>query len=593
MWINKALLMSGAPLYEPPSAASGGNHTTAGQAMERHRGSADTPLRKLTVDLIKTYRHINEVYYTKKRKPHYGGTDKARRAKGEEYDDENQDYRVRPGERWMERYEIDSLIGKGSFGQVVKAYDLQEKEWVAIKIIKNKRAFYQQALIEKRLLELLNSRDPDNKYYIVRLKRDFMFRNHLCLVFELLSYNLYELLRNTNFRGVSLNLTRKFAQQTSSSAIRRGSAVRIVDFGSSCQVGQRMFHYIQSRFYRSPEVLLGIPYSLPIDMWSFGCILVEMHTGEPLFSGKDEVDQMCKIVEVLGIPPGSLLEKATRTDKFFERGPGGTWTLKRLRDAKKETYRCPGSRSLDDILGDYRKFKDLVLSMLQYDPDTRIKPYPALQHPFFRKESLSLPSHASTSVPPQLHEAAVLEAEQHHQPTKSSVHPDSLARHDAVLSQMEAGQQLPAYNPEIYFNRPPAPVCPHTSAPVSIRTGSAQQMFTNSNVSGVGAVDMQFNSLNQDGSGPSKPAYTHLHAQNGTLPTQANFYGTSRLFPETDSFGFKLGLPPIHPTHAISFQMAASGDVAGRKATSASDVSVRRASRKSGDESPMVVVQQD
>ena len=118
-------------------------------------------------------------------------------------------------------------------------------------------------------------------------------------------------------------------------------------------------------------------------------------------------------------------------------------------------------------------------------------------------------------------------------------------------------------------------------------------MFTNSNVSGVGAVDMQFNSLNQDGSGPSKPAYTHLHAQNGTLPTQANFYGTSRLFPETDSFGFKLGLPPIHPTHAISFQMAASGDVAGRKATSASDVSVRRASRKSGDESPMVVVQQD
>lgn len=50
--------------------------------------------------------------------------------------------------------------------QVVKAYDLQEKEWVAIKIIKNKRAFYQQALIEKRLLELLNSRDHENKYYI-------------------------------------------------------------------------------------------------------------------------------------------------------------------------------------------------------------------------------------------------------------------------------------------------------------------------------------------------------------------------------------------------------------------------------------------
>ena len=60
---------------------------------------------------------------------------------------------------------------------------------------------------------------------------------------------------------------------------------------------------IVDRFYRSPEVLLGIPYDLAIDMWSLGCILVEMHTGEPLFSGANEVDQMNKIVEVLGLPP--------------------------------------------------------------------------------------------------------------------------------------------------------------------------------------------------------------------------------------------------------------------------------------------------
>lgn len=98
---------------------------------------------------------------------------------------------------------------------------------------------------------------------VVRLKRHFMFRNHLCLVFELLSYNLYELLRNTNFRGVSLNLTRKFAQQLCTALLYlstpemnvihcdlkpenillcnpKRSAIRIVDFGSSCQVGQRV-----------------------------------------------------------------------------------------------------------------------------------------------------------------------------------------------------------------------------------------------------------------------------------------------------------------------------------------------------------------
>jgi len=59
-----------------------------------------------------------------------------------------------------------------------------------------------------------------------------------------------------------------------------------------------MYSYIQSRFYRSPEVILGLPYSVAIDMWSLGCILVEMHTGDPLFSGTDQFDQMQKIVQV-------------------------------------------------------------------------------------------------------------------------------------------------------------------------------------------------------------------------------------------------------------------------------------------------------
>lgn len=98
---------------------------------------------------------------------------------------------------------------------------------------------------------------------LVKLKRHFMWRNHLCLVFELLSYNLYDLLRNTNFRGVSLNLTRKFAQQLCTALLflstpelniihcdlkpenillcnPKRSAIKIVDFGSSCQLGQRV-----------------------------------------------------------------------------------------------------------------------------------------------------------------------------------------------------------------------------------------------------------------------------------------------------------------------------------------------------------------
>uniref|UniRef100_H3B4P5 dual-specificity kinase n=3 Tax=Latimeria chalumnae TaxID=7897 RepID=H3B4P5_LATCH len=326
----------------------------------------------------------------------------------------------------MDRYEIDSLIGKGSFGQVVKAYDHHEQEWVAVKIIKNKKAFLNQAQIELRLLELMNKHDTEMKYYIVHLKRHFLFRNHLCLVFELLSYNLYDLLRNTNFRGVSLNLTRKFAQQLCTALLflatpelsiihcdlkpenillcnPKRSAIKIVDFGSSCQLGQRIYQYIQSRFYRSPEVLLGMPYELAIDMWSLGCILVEMHTGEPLFSGSNELDQMNKIVEVLGVPPNHMLDQAPKARKYFDKITEGGWTVKKNKDVKKE-YKSPGTRRLHEILGvetggpggrrageqghspsDYLKFKDLIFRMLDFDPKTRITPFYALQHNFFKK----------------------------------------------------------------------------------------------------------------------------------------------------------------------------------------------------------------
>jgi len=413
----------------------------------KFREPGTAPLRKLSVDLIKTYKHINEIYYANKRprvdKNPDDNTKKKRCNEG--YDDENHDYIIRAGETWMDRYQIDSLIGKGSFGQVCKAYDLQEKEFVAIKIIKNKKPFLNQAKIEVKLLELMNKQDPEGKYYIVKLLRNFMFRNHLCLVFELLSYNLYDLLRNTNFRGVSLNLTRKFAQQMCTALLYlstpelsiihcdlkpenillcnpKRSAIKIVDFGSSCQLGQRIYQYIQSRFYRSPEVLLGIPYDLAIDMWSLGCILVEMHTGEPLFNGVNEFDQMQKVVEVLGSPPAHMLENHSKARRYFDRLPDGKFAPKKSRDGKE--YRTPASRKLHDILGvetggpggrrkgepghttqDYLKFKDLILRMLEFDPKKRIQPYQALQHCFFKKtadvasQSEGSSAYSSASMP--------------------------------------------------------------------------------------------------------------------------------------------------------------------------------------------------
>lgn len=159
------------------------------------RDSALGPLRKLSVDLIKTYKHINEVYYAKKKRraQQTQGEDdsshkKERKLYNDGYDDDNHDYIIKSGEKFLDRYEIDSLIGrtdlclvqvldtnplsilsfvgKGSFGQVVKAFDHDEQCQVAIKIIKNKKPFLNQAQIEVKLLEMMNRADMENKYYI-------------------------------------------------------------------------------------------------------------------------------------------------------------------------------------------------------------------------------------------------------------------------------------------------------------------------------------------------------------------------------------------------------------------------------------------
>ena len=129
------------------------------------------------------------------------------------YDDENYDYKIKIGEEIQDRYRVIEKIGKGSFGQVVRAFDTRNNCEVAIKIIKSKRPFFFQAKTEIELLKFLNEKDPNDQWFVVRLKETFVHHKHQCLVFEMLANNLYELLRNTRFRGVSLNLIKKFARQ--------------------------------------------------------------------------------------------------------------------------------------------------------------------------------------------------------------------------------------------------------------------------------------------------------------------------------------------------------------------------------------------
>lgn len=128
---------------------------------------ADRPIIKLSVSLIDTYKQINTVYYEEK-DARRAARAKERQKKGQGtnnngWDDDNYDYIISPGELFYGRYRIKERIGKGSFGQVVRAEDVEEQRDVAIKIIKSKKPFLMQAKTEIELLSRLNEKDSGDE----------------------------------------------------------------------------------------------------------------------------------------------------------------------------------------------------------------------------------------------------------------------------------------------------------------------------------------------------------------------------------------------------------------------------------------------
>merc|ERR1719482_1513786 len=238
--------------------------------------------------------------------------------------------------------------------------------------------------------------DSENNSNVVHVLDYFYFRNHLCITFELLSINLYEFIKNNNFQGVSLGLIRRFAIQLLAALrfLRKQriihcdfkpenvllknptkSGIKVIDFGSSCFEDERVYTYIQSRFYRSPEVVLGIPYDVAIDMWSFGCILAELYTGYPLFPGENEVEQLACIMEVCGVTPQRILESATRIKMFFDANGNP-----RLVPNSRGKTRRPGAKDMQMVLRTSEaKFVDFLQGCLLWDPKERFKPEDALQ----------------------------------------------------------------------------------------------------------------------------------------------------------------------------------------------------------------------
>ena len=93
--------------------------------------------------------------------------------------------------------------------------------------------------------------------------------------------------------------------------------MKIIDFGSACIDSKSGFVYVQSRFYRSPEVVLGLPYDQAVDMWSFGCILAELVTGRPLFPAVDE-HELLELMRIrIGMPPEDMIKSGKKRKYLF------------------------------------------------------------------------------------------------------------------------------------------------------------------------------------------------------------------------------------------------------------------------------------
>ncbi|GJN21488.1 hypothetical protein PR202_gb08968 [Eleusine coracana subsp. coracana] len=319
-------------------------------------------------------------------------------------DDKDGHYVFAVGDNLTPRYKINAKMGEGTFGQVLECWDRERKEMVAIKIIRGIKKYRDAAMIEIGMLEQLGKYEQ-SRSSCVQIRNWFDYRNHICIVSTLLDYDNYELtqkdncvmhelrlihtdLKPENILLISPEYIKVPDYKVSSRSPKEGSyykqvpksnAIKVIDFGSTTYDQQDQSYVVSTRHYRAPEVILGLGWSYPCDIWSVGCILVE------LFTTHENLEHLAMMERVLGPMPYHMLKRADRqAEKYIRKGclnwPEGCTS----RESMKAVMKLPRLQNLvmQNVDQSAGELINLLQGLLKYDPASRLTAEEALRHPF-------------------------------------------------------------------------------------------------------------------------------------------------------------------------------------------------------------------
>lgn len=328
------------------------------------------------------------------------------------------------------RYVTGPACGQGVFASVYRATEVKTGRPVAVKVLRDNDVMRKAGKVEVDVLQRIVDADKADKRHCVRMLASFEHRGHSVIVFERLAMNLREVVKRFGGGGgIRLAAVRLYASQLlralsllselgvvhadikpDNALVSEDKAVvKLCDFGSAMdeKAGESdATPYLVSRFYRAPEVVLGVlPYTRAIDMWSLGCVLFELYTGRIAFAGKSNNDMLRLIQELRGAVPTRLVRRSTFRARHFD--DSGRFIAHyidsttgapavRVVAMPERGLRADGMRAAiltaaadDDDKDAAPLLADLIYAMLSVDPAKRISATSALKMPIFaaRKSS--------------------------------------------------------------------------------------------------------------------------------------------------------------------------------------------------------------